>query len=263
MNIGGDERTRIVATTLKNGKLNQKQSFVVADETVNAINFKYYSLNDNGTTIVLDNIKSVAFDNSISNAISWGPAGVLCEITDKKSSNKYLEGDFNGDGLSEILITSTIDEKYYVNNVEHDQPEQGYNSYCTVTTNADSQTNLDYFILNLNPSASNILGSKDFVKVSNSNILKGDKRYVMDFNGDGRADILVLNDNKTYKVVGVKTFASAPWMDFEIIGEGILDDYKPNKHLLFGDYNGDSKTDIMIPQGDGINPGETYWNIFL
>ena len=141
MAIGGDEQTRIVATTLKNGKLNQKQSFVVADETVNAINFKYYSLNDNETTIVLDNIKSVAFDNSISNAISGGPAGVTCEIPDKKSSNKYLEGDFNGDGLSEILITSTIDEKYYVNDVEHDQPEQGYFSYCTVTTNADSQTN--------------------------------------------------------------------------------------------------------------------------
>jgi hypothetical protein len=46
---------------------------------------------------------------------------------------------------------------------------------------------------------------KDFAVIPNGNLLEGYRRFVMDFNSDGKSDILIIDNNKTYKILGFKT----------------------------------------------------------
>lgn len=93
----------------------------------------------------------------------------------------------------------------------------------------------------------------------------------MDFNGDGKDDILTIDhpnssneSNKSYKVYTFKHLTSAPWVELEIIGEGTLNDYTKQKLVLFGDYNGDGKVDLMISNGNGSNAqrNDALWHIY-
>ena len=84
------------------------------------------------------------------------------------------------------------------------------------------------------------------------------KKYVMDFNGDGKADILSVNYDKTYKVIGFKELPTAPYMELELLGSGSLGHYEVDKQLLFGDFNGDGKADLMIPEAEHSEE----WNIY-
>ena len=268
-----DKRQKFVATTLNNNKLNQFQSIVFADETFNSISFKTY--NQALGNVTLNYTKTINFDNSIFHDSSldtytdYTPLGDYptypgaCNYPLKKVSNEYIEGDFNGDGISETLITSTTNERYYSNSYAlyiNDAYDQ-----TTLITNCDvnlkSNDKYDYYLLNLDPNASSALGSNGFIKLLNDSILQGDKRIVADFNGDGKSDILVVNKDKTYKIVSFKQLTASPWIELETLGQGMLDSYSDTKQILIGDYNGDGKTDIMIPNTEG-GQNQIAWNIY-
>lgn len=253
------------ATTLTDNKLNQFQSIVRTDETVNSINFNIYNLSSNA--LGLSYTKTINFDNNNYHDTSldtYSADGCYacyypsCEGNPIKDSNKYLEGDFNGDGISEVVIISTINERWYSNSSAGnygDAWDNEGNYYQTITggsceyfTKEDDNNN--FYLLNLDQNSSTTLGQNGFVKIQNDAILQGDKNIVADFNSDGKSDILVISDDKTYKIVGFKQLTSAPWIEVELLAQGTLAEYDKEKQLVFGDFNGDGKTDIMIPEAN-------------
>ncbi len=243
-------RQKFAASTLSNNKLNQTQSIVFADETINNIAFKIHKLIVSSNTVALDYTINIPFDNA--NTYFNGCEAALTAsmpASTVKHSNEYLEGDFNGDGISEVLIFSHFEQDFY--------------GLVAPTTGKPSNPNPclwqhilipaynEVRLIDLNPNVSNIINTVGNCSITNPNVyLYGDKKYVMDFNSDGKADILVLTGS-SYKVVSFKQLNTAPWIELELIGQGIFDSYATDKPFLFGDYNGDGKPDVMIPQADG------------
>lgn len=266
----GEKRQLFTVTTLTNTKLNQFQSIAYADESLSNISFKTYNLTSGNVT--LNYTKTINFDNSIyhdssldnhqyitgnDDGLSTPPYD--CSEMTLKQSNSYLEGDFDGNGISEVLIQKTTNEKYYFNYLDITYDPQGYTDYaCSTTITSDD---LEYFILNLDPNASTTLGERGYVKLQNSSVLGGNKKIIADFNGDGKSDVLVINNDKTYKIISFKQLTVSPWVELEVIGSGTIDTYSSTKQILFGDYNGDGKTDIMIPDTEG-GEGHTLWHTY-
>ncbi|KOP39077.1 hypothetical protein DBB36_21525 [Flavobacterium sp. WLB] len=256
-----DKRQVITATTLTNGKLNQFNSIVYADEQVNNISFKIYN------STALNYTKSINFNNNIAQGetVTNVVYDQFSGYTDTrffpaiKKSNEYLEGDFNGDGISEVLIRSTKNEYYYdLETISSNWAGLGDGQWLSTEFGWDGW---DYHLVNLDPNASTALGTSGFMNLPNNSVLNGDKRLIADFNSDGKSDILVLNNDKTYKIISFKQLLVSPWIELEVIGSGTLDQYSKSKQMLLGDYNGDGKTDIMLPTSEG-EPNAVEWNIY-
>ncbi|MEI7509643.1 MAG: FG-GAP-like repeat-containing protein, partial [Flavobacterium sp.] len=259
-------RQKFTATTLTNNKLTQKQSIVFADETLTNIAFKIHKLNDSATGIILDYTKNIPFDNSYGYhdgcpADSLQPQPLVAPKI--KQSTEYLEGDFNGDGLSEVLIFSHFEQDFYGLEAPTTPTNKPYDPHPCLDQHILSPNYNEVRLIDLNPNVSNAENTAGNCSVVNPNIyMSGTKKFVMDFNSDGKADILVLNDSY-YKIVSFKQLSAAPWVELEIIGQGNFDSYAADKPMLFGDYNGDGKPDIMIPNGDGRDSGNPVWNIYF
>lgn len=284
-----DSRQLFAGTTISSGKVNQFQSIVRANEGVNSISFEIYNKNVS-SSFLLDQSKTIHLDNSAKyqsnlntttncfyGASFTQDSEQKCVAPTQAETNEYIEGDFNGDGVSEVLITKKINVRYYYattieSSTVPNYYEEIYNEElgylesvcvpfkeitCEVKTVNDGE---EFYLLNLSPSASTALGSSGYVKLSNSSVLVG-KRFIADFNGDGKSDVLVVKEDKSYKIVSINRLISAPWIELEVIGAGILDQYSPTKNLLLGDYNGDGKTDILLPTDEG-GPGKVQWNIY-
>lgn len=274
--IAMDKRQLINATTLNSNKVNQLHSIVFANETPTTTEFKVYNLsgstvaNTYNKTVTMDNIAYRGTDYTNDYYCSYdeyncgyGANPQACIFSSVKKSTNYLEGDFNGDGLSEVLIFNRKNET-------HDNYQTIYHDYygssiagCEFSVRNPEDT--EYYLLDLNPNSSNQLNTAGFVKLANASALGTveyyEKRIVGDFNSDGKSDILKINGDKTYKIFTFKQLAAAPWIELEVIGAGTLDQYSATKYMLLGDYNGDGKTDIMLPTDEG-GPNKVEWNIY-
>lgn len=253
-----DKRKLFTATTLTNNRLNQFQSIVYANETLNSLEFKVYNLRSDNL-VVLNQTKTISFNNSLIHDYSQEQPDSGCVFSGSllKNDNEYLEGDYNGDGISEILITSTKNAKVF-SYLYEEHDDYGYQYFkCN-----DEYYNegYDFYLINLDSRSSSVLGENGFIKL-NSNLLVGNK-IVADFNSDGKSDILIIGYDKTYKIISFKQLITAPWVELEVIGSGTLDKYSGTKQILFGDYNGDGKTDIMLPDTEG-GEGHVTWHIYF
>ena len=261
---------QFIATTLSSGKLNQFQSIVFENNVSNAKEFNIYNLS--GTSVLLSYSKSLNTDTvplvqtaetrkyvnvttyqGVNNAFVAPTVGVTSE---------YFEGDFNGDGLSEVFIINRKlkyrkETTFYV--LPSGNTDGGYLTQAIIESNGE-----DLYVVDLNPGSSTVLGSKGFVKLSNStlNLASGSasENYVMDFNGDGKSDILQIKADKTYAIYSFKQLNVSPWIELEVIGAGTTPDYNLGKLKLFGDYNADGKIDILIPDEDGS--GKVLWHTY-
>jgi len=271
------EMRRLAATTISNNKLNQFNSLVAINPSSGATQFKVHNLVDNA--MQLDYTKTIAINNTFSSTFEEifynnsytdieNPSIEICQmdvlLNSIKPSTKYYEGDFNGDGVSELLIVNSLNEnhkrtlKHYqgrsLNGITVDNSEI---LDCDVTvTSSGFQT----FLLDLNPNSSNVLGTQGFVDLNTLEFNHTKKMYVMDFNGDGKSDIIVF-DGQNYKIFTINQLNVAPFNQLELIGQGIIDRYSTTKQILFGDYNGDGKIDIMLPDTEG-GSGHFLWHIY-
>lgn len=251
-----------VQTLSLNNKLNQHQSFTSLNLQLNQITVNVNELNHTNNSVLTSFSKTIVFPNSASitsNCPNYNPPTSYI-----KTGNKYIEGDFNGDGISELLILSFPEQKIY----EYDPNYQGPNlnnrtedpsSGCIETITLGLAPNV-IRILDLNPNSSIQLGTKGYVNIDTSGFtgLLDGKYSAGDFNGDGKTDVFVLREDKTYTIFSFKQLNVAPWSQIELIGQGTLQDYHKDKILMFGDFNGDTKSDIIIP----IEKGSDNWAIY-
>jgi RHS repeat-associated protein len=278
------KRLLFTATALTNNKLNQQQSVVKVDETLNSTTFNIYNLqngsvqNSYSKTIVMDNVgycSDLCSPEDIDeNGNPIPGSNSRCESpTYIKTSNKYLEGDFNGDSISDVLILNYDEAKIFKYDPIVNTPATGKNNQSGIADPSDgacywhkeiSETIKEARILDLNPSsptADNTFGNYALTS-ANIQLLQNGERYVMDFNSDGKADILIIDRYKNYKVISFKQLTVAPWAELEVIGEGVLDSYSAIKQIFFGDFNGDGKTDILLPNSEKGCDGCNLWHIY-
>lgn len=143
----------------------------------------------------------------------------------------YYSGDFNGDGKMEVLAVS----------VHQPFGDTGKPSKCYVF---DLVSNKILYQSHVFPLNIDFVGSQQTDPDAADN--NSDKLLVMDYDGDGKTDMCLINDN------GVNVYA------FETSGTNITGTKKiacysglrksdlKNRRLLLGEFNGDGLTDILV-----------------
>ncbi|RKR10999.1 RHS repeat-associated protein [Flavobacterium sp. 81] len=170
-----------------------------------------------------------------------------CKIVSSSQSvypKKIISGDFNGDGLTDVIAidlgTSSM-------------------SYCgddgikRCVTQSDTMTLKNVYFVDLKRDK-----TSDFLTHSGKlAIMLNDlsKIEVIDFNGDGKSDFIIFDPGS----VRVYTLDNANKLVLlyksAISDSGIVLD----KPILMGDFNGDGKTDFVIPQTDNVDS----WNFYF
>jgi RHS repeat-associated protein len=261
--------------TIFNNKLSQNNIIVdITDNTEGyGINFNYYKLNSGTlTNFFTKNIPigpttystETVYRDQILN--SWEDAYAACNTPNDcgpatsegdNSPATFLEGDFNGDGVSEFIfekITSytTIQEAGLILfDGSNGDPRTMSCPYCTQTVSSTSTTNA--YILDTNPNTVGfgVLNDPNYL-LSLVGIFGNTNRvFVYDFNGDGKSDILNIQYGN-YKILTIEDNTVV------LLGQGTLPEFSNDKPILFGDYNGDGKTDIMIP----VAVDSATWRIY-
>ncbi|MFA9189390.1 FG-GAP-like repeat-containing protein [Flavobacterium magnesitis] len=248
------------ATILNNSsKLNQFQSVVEPIDAINNIKFNTFNLQ--GTSLVSSVIKTVPLDNKVFIDPSYKdedenfvpPIPFPQEIR----RNSYLEGDFNGDGISEVLVLSHDDRYVWTEHINGNGYSEGW-YWKFVSSEYIRQIRL----VNLNTSSPIQDGSKGNMILGESHgFYSTGKRFVADMNGDGKSDILLVGESGYYTILEIKELPNAPWYEMVRIGYGTFSNHSETKQILIGDYNGDGKADVMLADGTG-GTEQTLWNIY-
>lgn len=271
-------------TTIQNNKLKQAQSILKIEENLGSIDFITYSL-DNGI-ISLINSKNISINNQITlcedncnppfedinGDLIPNPNSKCADfVPTKKTAIKYLEGDFNGDSVSEMLVINFNEVKKWelLNNNGNQNIginvdlEDGYTPLCKPSVEIVGVYEVRLIDLNPNnPSLPNTIGNFS-VQSSELDFLHTSKYFIADFNGDGKSDLMAIKPDGNYKVFSFKENLELQTIGLEIIGQGINPYYNLSKQIMFGDYNGDAKTDIMLPDASGNGCIDcNYWHIF-
>lgn len=139
-------------------------------------------------------------------------------------------GDFNGDGVTDFIVSATWA-------VSKDIGEEGPNVVWTYFDNKR------FYV---NPLSDTI------TPIDMADINVGDIKTVNDFLGDGTQQILILKNNlyKLYKL-DIKTNKLLHLYDFPNTEDASLP-------LYYGDFNGDRKTDIIIPVAEDSSDWKMY-----
>ena len=139
---------------------------------------------------------------------------------------KYLSGDFDGDGLSDVVA------------LEEDYPNSSISKAHLIKLDRRITSNFSSYIGNLT-----------------SQLQSTDKLLTMDVNGDGKTDILQFREGKVYVYSLNETNTS-----LQLLWQTINTTIKMAYPILPGDYNGDGKSDFMI-HNDALN--SNYFMTFL
>lgn len=137
----------------------------------------------------------------------------------------YLNGDFNGDGLSDVIVVEKS-VSYTVTD------------YCT-TTNQTYPGGRTFFVNLDRRLTSNYVYFSGLILSSDSS-----KILVADFNGDGKSDLYVFD-------IGVIKIYTLNQDNTLVLLKSLTSTYIYPDPVLMGDYNGDGKADFIIPNGYG------------
>lgn len=158
-------------------------------------------------------------------------------VNEKIFPKKILSGDFNGDGLTDVIaIDMGLTETFF---------NGGDNSDCYYNIGSEFINSKKVYFVDLKRDNTN-----NFLTYSGelaSFITSNSKVEVADVNGDGKSDFMIFEKGKvtTYTLNDNNQLTLLfDYADTQIISTSNLP--------LLGDYNGDGKTDFMIP-ADGTN----------
>ncbi|UII77352.1 FG-GAP-like repeat-containing protein [Flagellimonas sp. HMM57] len=159
-----------------------------------------------------------------------------CDLSfETRIEQEYLSGDFDGDGLSDVVA---ISKPYSQEACTFNQSTNECNcQYNYVTPNSIKLIKLDR---RLTTNFASSIGG-----FSGGPYKSSDQLLTFDANGDGKTDILRFQDGKV-QVYSLNPSNSSLTLLWETSDSRINLDYP----ILPGDYNGDGKTDFIIPTAD-------------
>lgn len=185
---------------------------------------------------------------------------------DYRISQKYLSGDFDGDGLSDVIA---IGMPYSYTNCVETTPPPGQNcsgsgggtaktaggnskGQSTTQKSGSGTTCCECDSYNINSSQVHLIKldrrlTSNFASSvgSMSSFQYTDKYHTMDVNGDGKTDILKFSNGKV-EAYSLNIYNSNITLLWQMNDSDIDLDFP----IMPGDYNGDGKTDFMIPRGN-------------
>lgn len=243
----------ITALNHQNKILGQQDLAIIQNAANNQVKFKVYS---NSITVPIAyqyekvwTPPTYQYDNSCSFTIT------------NKVPQQYISGDFNGDGLTDIIA---ISKPYTIRDCnsrpcgggDQDGPgvllrEAKKEKVASTTTSRSTCCKCSSFTHNggnvnlINLDRRLTSGFSSLIGRLLQPIKTTDKIRTADVNGDGKTDILHFSTGRihVYTVNQNNRFTKL-W--------DVSDTFiKTDRPLLFGDYNGDGKADIMIPEKDG------------
>jgi RHS repeat-associated protein len=226
-----------------NNKIFSRQGWTVVKKENNNLKFKVF-IKGITNPISFQYEKTVSFPTvEIEDIDCYNDNGYI----EKSFPKKILNGDFNGDGLSDVIAIDkrlsylTYDEGPWGDDCIQITEYINSKKVYFVDLKRDVTTNYWSFIGELN----NFLPNSS----DNYNI------QVADFNGDGKSDFIVFQNNKV-TVYTLNNDNNQLIQLTSISNDGDIDMDKP---LLVGDYNGDGKSDFVIPEQEY----QDNWNFYL
>ncbi len=192
-----------------------------------------------------------------------------------KIPQKYISGDFNGDGLSDVIAvgksysyticksipcgdgdwdipkkTAKINIKDSIANNKTNKrlPIKGDCCDCNTVTINSSRVNF----INLDRRVTS--GFATSAGYLPQGLKSTDKLLTADVNGDGKTDILHVTESK----ISVYTLNSSN--NLQLLWQTSDSKIKLDFPLLLGDYNGDGKTDFMTPYQNDNNLFYTFFS---
>lgn len=254
-----------INATLANDKMRPIKSLYTHKIEANQIKFDKYILEN--TQYVLNQTKLVP--SSLYDKTYTQPREKLTDpyYTIRSYVREFRDVDVNGDGLSEVLFSVESISTFYpggghggsLDPIEDPSidPGTGSGSGSGGTSNPPatitSYTSYDFYILNPNTS----INDAHWVGSGTRDILK--EAIAMDFEGDGKENLVEITNNWINSNFFVINQENKYVMQTNYIG------FSGEKAgIVFGDFNGDSKMDFIVPQGTEtsnwklyINPGKT------
>lgn len=221
-----------VGQTLTNNQLKNKQSIFTSEINYNTkkLIIRNYILDNNNLNLSIISTKEI--DLSLYSGFIVGDGSTSydgsCYYT-MRYPQKFIEGDFNGDGISEyVLSINKIFTRLPCIN-----PLIQYLDYKVFYIDTK-----DNSLSEITPSFPNY---DSFEK----------QTFVSDFNGDGKSELLKIENGNlnVYSLNTQKQFAQI----FSTTKESL------ENNLYLGDFNGDGKTDIIAP----IAEDSSDWRMYI
>jgi RHS repeat-associated protein len=197
----------------------------------------YYELNYNASSNKY-NIANVIFHKSQVNAngqVSFNrinsPIANNTSMFIENINQFSFVGDFNGDGIADVLYVTKTENGPFSAKIANG----GHGNAIYATFGVNTQL----IVGDLN---AGFLGTADRVDV-------------IDFDGDGKSDILIMKDGitriYTFKIGPIGTAGAETYNYSELLYQSSI--FANIPYRSYGDFNGDGKTDILFPSFDGIN----------
>ena len=235
-------------------KVSPTQGISTVEPWGNSIVYKTYSYGNIGLQLV--NSKTITLPSFLRrngcapSANAQNCVDDLVLVSPSTSELKNYAGDFNGDGITDVIATTktnyqNINCTYcYMPSSFCDTPGTCYNSEPNNTFTLKM-----YFIdLKGNPSA-NVYEQLESI----GGITDETRIEVADFNGDGKSDLYKIENNY------IKIYTLNNSNQLNLVLSFPHSGIKTDRPVLLGDYNGDGKIDICIPEAvDSYN-----WNFYF
>lgn len=256
--------------TLENGKMIQAQTLVsystsggsgndISIKENHKLFLKPNKLNTNNNLFENLYTRTVSYPYMNEHDVDSNPpycnnSGIVRYVS--SPSVKFIEGDFNGDGISEFIALGRYSIEKLVG--EDDGPGPPPMQFCQVEL--DRYEDIPPYYIDMNPLKNDNDSSIELSYLFPFTYDDFDKIRVLDFDGNGTQDIMKIDDNGYFYII---TYDSNSSYIFPVIASGQIPEYKKSNEtdlLLIGDFNGDSKTDFLVPQAKNNSNWSLYFS---